>query len=118
MFRLGVLQIGLDFLNHLGILGVREIHFARIHLEGAAEVGTVNILWSQVEVEVREFVAVGCIVDFFGIEGLLHGAGNADNVSHESIALFVAQFVEVVDMILVGDETTAAIGLLLEKESA
>lgn len=63
-----------------------------------------------------EFVAVSAVVDLFGVEHLVHGAGDAGHVLHESVALLVAQLEEVVDMAVVGHQAAPAVGLLLEKK--
>ena len=56
------LQILLDGVDELLVFLVGEIYLARVHLEGAAVVGTVDIFRSQVEVQMAQFVAVGAIV--------------------------------------------------------
>ena len=63
-----------------------------------------------------ELVAVGTIVDFLRVERLLYGSGHLRHVGHEGVALLVGEFVEVVDMAVVGHQAPATIGLLLEKE--
>ena len=47
-----LLQALLDFLYHLGILCIGEVHLAGVHLERAAVVGAADILRRQVEVQV------------------------------------------------------------------
>ena len=100
--------------DHLGVFGVGEIHFARIHLENAAVVRSIHILGSQVEMQVAEFVGIGAVVDFLGLEKALHSACNVRYIGHEEVALLVAQFVQVVDMLVVRYQTAAMIGLLLK----
>ena len=110
------LKICLDFLNHFLVLSIGEIHLTRIHLERAAVVGAIDILGSQMEVEVRQLVAVGTIVDFLRIESALHGTGYTSHIGHEGITLFIGEFVEVVHMVFLSHEATTTIGLFLKKE--
>lgn len=84
------LQEFLDGSNQLLVLGIRQIHLARIHLEHASVIRTVHILGRQVEMKVRQLVAVGSIVDFLRLEGLLHGTGHTGHIGHKGIAVFVA----------------------------
>ena len=53
------------------------------------------------------------LVRIEGAEGVLEAAGQK---TAEGVALLVGEFVEVVDMAVVGHQAPAAIGLLLEKE--
>ena len=41
------------------------------------------------EMQVRQLVGIGTIINFFGIEHLLHSAGHTDHVGHESITFIV-----------------------------
>ena len=113
-----ILQVSLDLLNHFLILGIAEVHIAGIHLERAAVVGTVHILRSQVKMQVRQLVAIGAIIDFLRVESLLHGTRHSGHIGHKGVTLLVRELVEVVHVVLVGHKAAAAIGLLLEKESA
>ena len=47
---------------------------------------------------------------------IFSGAGHTGHILHESVALLVSQFEKVVDMLVVGHEATAVIGLLFEEE--
>ena len=103
-------------LNHIVVFGICEVHLARIHLEDATIVRSIDIFWSEVEMQVRELVAIGTIVDLRGIECLLHGTGHTRHICHKGIAVFIGEFVEVVHMVLIGHKTTTAIGLFLKQE--
>ena len=67
------------------------------------------------EVQVREFVGVGAVVDFGRIERGLHGLSRAGDILHEQVSLGVRELEELVDVVAVGDDAAAAISLLLEK---
>ena len=110
------LQLLLDFCDKFLIFCIRQINFAGIHLEHAAVVGTIDILRGEVEMQVAQLVAIGTVVDLLGIEGTLHGAGCLGDIGHKVVALLVVQLVQVVHVAIVGNEATAAIGLLLEEE--
>jgi len=112
------LQVGFDLLYETLVFGIREIYLAGVHLERAAVVGAADILRRQVEVQMRQLVAVGTVVDLLGVEGFLHGTGHLGHVGHEGVAVVVAELVQVVHMVLVGHEAAATVGLLLEEEGA
>ena len=116
-FRPKGLEGSFDFLYHVLVFRVGEIHFARVHLESAAIVGSIHILWGKMEVEVGEFVAVSAIVDFLRVENLLHGTGGLSHISHESVSLLVAQLVQVVHVPVIAHEAASVVSLLLEKEN-
>lgn len=61
------LEVLLDLFDHPGILRVGEIHLAGIHAESAAIVGAVHIFGGEMEMQVREFVAICAIIDFLGV---------------------------------------------------
>ena len=109
-------EIGLDGIDELLVLGVGEIDLPGIHLEDSAIIGTIDILRCEVEMEVAELVAVSAVIDFLRIEGALHGTCGLSYVGHEVVALLVVELVEVIDVVVVADEATSAIGLFLEKE--
>ena len=67
------------------------------------------------EVQVRELVGVGSVVDFGGVECGLHRFRGAGDVCHEEITLRVGQLEELVDVMSVGDDATATVGLLFEQ---
>ena len=70
------------------------------------------------EMQVRKFVTVGTVIDLLRIECLLHGTGHLSHISHEGIAIFVTQFIQVVHMVLIGHEATATIGLFLKEKGS
>ena len=113
-----VSEIGLDGIDEFLVFGIGEIDLTGIHLEDAAIIGTIDILGSEVEMQVAEFVAIGAIVDLLGIEGTLHGTGSLSNIGHKVVALLVVELVEVIDMVVITYKATSAIGLLLEEEEA
>lgn len=110
------LQTSLHRLDKLSILLIREIYLARIHLECAAIVGAIYILGSKMEVQVAEFIAVGTIVDLFGIERLLHSTRSLSHIGHKGIAFLIGELIEVVHMLVISYKATAVIGLLLKQE--
>lgn len=109
-------KVGLDSIDEFLIFGISEINLTWVHLENATIIGSIDILWSEVKMQVAEFVAVGAIVDLLGIEGTLHSAGSLSDVGHKVVTLLVVEFIEVVDMMVITYKATSAIGLLLEKE--
>ena len=109
-----VLQVFLNLVNQFLIFSIREIHFSRIHLEGTAKIGTALILGSQMEMQVRQLVAIGTIVNLHRVEGFLHSASHTCHVCHKGVAVGIAQLVQVVHVVFVGYEATAMIGLLLK----
>ena len=109
-------EVGLDGIDEFLVFGIGEINLTWIHLENSAIIRSIDILWSKVEMQMAEFVAVGSIVDLLGIEGTLHSTGSLSYIGHKVITLLVVEFVEVVDMVVVAYKATSAIGLLLEKE--
>ncbi len=115
--ELGLGELGAESGYHIGILGVREINLARIHLERASIVGAIHILRRKMEMQVRKLIGIRTVVDLDRIEQLLHGTSDLRYICHERIALLVSQLVEVVDMVIVGYKATAVVGLLLEKKS-
>ena len=74
---------GFDFVDKLLIFCIREVDFSGIHLERASVVGAVDILGSQMEVKVRQLVAIGTIVDFLRVESLLHGSCHLGDIGHK-----------------------------------
>lgn len=98
----------------MGVLLVGKVNFSGIHLECSAIIGPVDIFWSEVEMKMRKLVAVGSVVDFDGIKDFLHGSRNTCNVGHKIGQLGVAQFVKVVYVTVIGNETTAVISLFFE----
>ena len=96
------LQFCLDCVDEHLIFLIGEIYFARIHLECASIVGTIDVFGSKMKMEVAQFVAIGAIIYLFWMESFLHGACHLGHVGHESVALLVRQFIEVVDMSVVG----------------
>ena len=117
IYKLGLGECGAESGYHFGILGVREINLARIHLECASIVGTIHILRRKMKMQVREFIGISTVVDLDRIEQLLHGTSDLRYIRHERIALLIGKFVEVVDMVIVRYKATAMVGLLLEKKS-
>lgn len=111
-----VLQGFADGFHHIGIFIVGQVDFTGIHAERAAIVGTVDIFWCKMEVEMRQLVAVGAIVDFLRVKHLVHRAGHAGYVIHKCVALLRCQFEKIIDMTVVGYETTPTVGLLFKKE--
>lgn len=109
-------KIGLDGIDELLIFGIRKINLARIHLEDSAIIRTIDILGSKMEVEMAQLVTISSVVNLLGIEGALHGTSSLSHISHEIVALLVVEFIKVVDMLIIADEATATVCLLLEKE--
>lgn len=68
--------------------------------------------------EVAQFVRVSSVVDFLRLEQFLHGTCDLCDVGHEEVTLLIIKFIKVVDMMVVSDEASSAVGLLLEKEDA
>ena len=66
--------------------------------------------------QVTQFVGICAVVDLLRLEQLLHRTRHVRHIRHEQIALFVIQFVEVVNMLVVRHKATAMIGLLFEQE--
>lgn len=117
-FRLSpeVLQGFADGFHHIGIFLIGQVDFTGIHAERAAIIGTVDIFWRKMEMEMRQLVAVGAIVDFLRVKHLVHRAGYTGYVIHKCVALLRCQFEKIVDMTVVGYETTPTVGLLFKKE--
>jgi len=94
-------QFFLQRFCHLGIFLVGKIHLLGVHPEHTAEVGTVLVLGDEVEVQMLQSVGIGSIVDFCGIEYLLHGSCHIGHIGHERVALVAANQIKVVNMSVV-----------------
>jgi hypothetical protein len=67
--------------------------------------------------QVAELIGISTIVDFLGLEELLHSARNVRYVCHEQVTLLIGQLIEVVHMLVICNKATTMIGLLFEEES-
>ncbi len=111
-----VLQGFADGFHHIGIFLIGQVNFAGIHAECATIVGTVDIFWCKMEVEMRQLVAVGAIVDFLRMKHLVHRAGHAGDIIHKRVTLLRCQLKEIVDMAVIGNETTPTVSLLFKEK--
>jgi hypothetical protein len=66
-------------------------------------------------VQMRQFIRVGAVVDFSGIEGGLHRLGGAGDVLGEEREFGRRQLEELVDVRAVSDDAAAAVRLLFEE---
>lgn len=114
--RVGSVELGFDRRDQSGVVGgAEELLGLGHHCEGSAPARAVAILGHEMEVQVRELVGVGAVIDFGGVECGLHGFGGAGDVVHEEITLGVGQLEELIDVMAVGDDATATVGLLFEQ---
>ena len=111
-----VLQVGLDLLDHLGVLLFGQVSLARVHGEDAAVLKLTLILRHEMEVQVAAGVAVGAIVDLLGRKGGVDGLGGAVHIGKVGVALLVGDVHDLADVILIGHDAAARMALLLEED--
>ena len=68
--------------------------------------------------KVRQFVRISAVIDLLRIEYFLHRAGHPYDIGHECVPFFVAEHVQVVYVVFVGNQATPAIRLFLEQEQS
>ena len=110
------LEVVLDLLDHLGVLGIGQRLQAGIHGEGSAPLELALVLGHQVEVQVAAAVAVGTVVDLVGMEGLVDGIGSLSHIGEEGVALLIGDVDQLGNMVVVSHDDAAGMALLLEQD--